>query len=102
MLIAVSLDVWSEAQACPGLHLCLCVAEGAQGSHGGEIVLPSSSSCSYGFGLGVPRGCLVVRAVFRERPSLVFILTIPLITVGIMRAFGFNCLWRRMQVLSTQ
>ena len=84
-----------------GLHLYLCVwLRGLRGAMVVKTVLPSSSSCSYGFGLGVPRGCLVVRAVFRERPSLVFILPIPLITVGIMRAFEFNWLWRRMQVLS--
>ena len=81
------------------MHLGLWL-RGLRGAMVVKTGLPSSSSCSYGLGLGVPRGCLVVRAVSREHPSLVFILTIPFTTVGIMRVFVFNWLWRRMQVLS--
>ena len=103
----LSVDCWSlwmfglKLRPVLGLHLCLCIwLRGLRGAMVVKIVVPSSGSCSYGLGLGVPRGCLVVRAVSREHPSLVFILTIPFITVGIMRVFVFNWLWRRMQVLS--
>ena len=55
-----------------------------------KTVLPSVCSCSYGLGFGVPGGSWVVRAVSREHPSLVLILTIPFLLVGIMIVFIFN------------
>ena len=43
---------------------------------------------------------MVFRAVSREQPSLVFILTIPFLVAGTMIVFIFKQLSKRMQVLS--
>ena len=53
----VSLDVWSEAKACPEAPICASVwLRGAQGSHSDEDCLLLAASAPMGLVLGFPEG----------------------------------------------